>query len=225
LLASWADAINIPGMEKNRSIATLMVVGGDPSLDFANTVTARRDRVGEDLLVDYDELLAWAELTGVLDADEAGRLRSAVTAPAGQAALRRARQLREAIYRVFSAVAAGEALPASDFAVLQREAGRAAAARELVRTAEGFAWRWRDRNHVDAVTLRVAHAAAELLVDRQLGRVKECFGRNCGWLFLDTSRNGLRRWCSEETCGTRGRVSRHRARQRARSSDGEMIGE
>ncbi|TIU06903.1 MAG: CGNR zinc finger domain-containing protein, partial [Mesorhizobium sp.] len=32
----------------------------------------------------------------------------------------------------------------------------------------------------------------------------------CGWLFLDTSRGGKRRWCSMRTCGNREKVSRHR---------------
>ncbi|MBZ9993133.1 CGNR zinc finger domain-containing protein [Mesorhizobium sp. BH1-1-4] len=43
-------------------------------------------------------------------------------------------------------------------------------------------------------------------------RVRECKGRQCGWLFLDTSRGGRRRWCSDETCGTRSRVTRFRAK-------------
>ncbi|MCV4932572.1 CGNR zinc finger domain-containing protein, partial [Escherichia coli] len=47
-----------------------------------------------------------------------------------------------------------------------------------------------------------------------LGRIRECPGRNCGWLFLDTSRNGQRRWCSEAECGTPARVARHRAARR-----------
>jgi predicted RNA-binding Zn ribbon-like protein len=34
----------------------------------------------------------------------------------------------------------------------------------------------------------------------KLERVKEC--PNCGWLFLDTTKNGKRRWCSMEDCGS-----------------------
>ncbi len=55
-----------------------------------------------------------------------------------------------------------------------------------------------------------AKEARELLYVRRA--VRECLGVNCGWLFLDRSRGGRRRWCSDETCGTRSRVERFRAR-------------
>ncbi|MGH2486180.1 MAG: CGNR zinc finger domain-containing protein [Ktedonobacterales bacterium] len=29
--------------------------------------------------------------------------------------------------------------------------------------------------------------------------MRECPGPRCGWLFLDTSKNGARRWCSMES--------------------------
>ena len=45
--------------------------------------------------------------------------------------------------------------------------------------------------------------------------VKECPGAgDCGWLFYDTSRNGARRWCSMEGCGSGVKMRRHYARQR-----------
>jgi predicted RNA-binding Zn ribbon-like protein len=201
-------------MEKSRSVETLQVIGGHPSLDFANTVSSRRDRAGIDVLATYGDLLDWGLRAGVLDAAGVARLREVTEPRRANVALARAKRLREAIYRVFSAVAAGEEPPRSDFERLQREAGRGAAARQLVRTAGGFAWHWRHADNPDFVTLLLAHEAAELLVDPRRVRVKECFGRNCGWLFLDTSRNGLRRWCSEEDCGSLDRVTRHRARKR-----------
>ena len=41
------------------------------------------------------------------------------------------------------------------------------------------------------------------------GRCGEC--PSCRWLFLDTSRNGRRRWCSMATCGSRIKARRHYA--------------
>jgi predicted RNA-binding Zn ribbon-like protein len=43
--------------------------------------------------------------------------------------------------------------------------------------------------------------------------VRECLGPNCGWLFIDTSRGGQRRWCSDRSCGTHARVRRFRAKE------------
>ena len=45
-----------------------------------------------------------------------------------------------------------------------------------------------------------AEAAAELLASPTLDRVRECAGHPCGWLFIDTSRNRSRRWCSRPRC-------------------------
>ncbi|MGH3132366.1 MAG: CGNR zinc finger domain-containing protein [Gaiellaceae bacterium] len=48
-----------------------------------------------------------------------------------------------------------------------------------------------------------------------MDRVKECPGAgDCGWLFYDTSRNGTRRWCSMEGCGSRVKMRRQYARRR-----------
>jgi predicted RNA-binding Zn ribbon-like protein len=198
-------------MERNTSIGTLRIVGGNPALDFANTVSARRGRFGPDRLATWSDLRDWSLRVGVLDPAEAASL-----APDGAeaaAALARAKRLREAIYRVFSAVAAGATPPADDLGLLGRMAGRAQAARRLEARPGGGAWAWGPPDH-DAPALRVAHDAAELLVTAPKGRIRECFGPNCGWLFLDTSRNGSRRWCSEAECGTATRVARHRARVR-----------
>ncbi|WP_344746998.1 CGNR zinc finger domain-containing protein [Streptosporangium vulgare] len=34
---------------------------------------------------------------------------------------------------------------------------------------------------------------------------------SCYWLFLDTSKNGRRRWCSMTTCGSRDKARRYYA--------------
>jgi predicted RNA-binding Zn ribbon-like protein len=47
------------------------------------------------------------------------------------------------------------------------------------------------------------------------GRVRECANERCPVLFLDTSRNGSRRWCSMERCGARAKASAYYRRHRA----------
>lgn len=61
----------------------------------------------------------------------------------------------------------------------------------------------------------VVHAAAELVVRGPVDRLKRC--GNCPWLFLDHSRNGSRRWCSMEGCGTQVKIRRLTARRRGRA--------
>jgi predicted RNA-binding Zn ribbon-like protein len=57
----------------------------------------------------------------------------------------------------------------------------------------------------------VAVSAFDLLTRGPLDRVGECPG--CGWLFLDTSRNARRTWCSMETCGSRFKARRYYERR------------
>jgi predicted RNA-binding Zn ribbon-like protein len=55
----------------------------------------------------------------------------------------------------------------------------------------------------------LALAAARLLEREDLSRLRECSDDDCGWLFLDRSKNGSRRWCSSADCGNRARAKRH----------------
>ncbi|WP_274423890.1 CGNR zinc finger domain-containing protein [Chelativorans sp. YIM 93263] len=62
----------------------------------------------------------------------------------------------------------------------------------------------------------MAAAAASLFLDfYEARRIKKCPGSNCGWLFLDETGNGRRRWCSMETCGNRTKARRHHLRVNA----------
>ena len=57
--------------------------------------------------------------------------------------------------------------------------------------------------------------AVALLESKILGRVKRCPGSgDCGWLFLDGSKNASRRWCSMEGCGNRAKVRRFLIRRK-----------
>lgn len=47
-------------------------------------------------------------------------------------------------------------------------------------------------------------------------RVKACRGTDCGWVFLDASRNSSRRWCEMAGCGNRAKTATFRARHRGR---------
>ncbi len=46
----------------------------------------------------------------------------------------------------------------------------------------------------------IAISALSILSDkRKLTRVKTCPGSDCGWLFLDETKNARRKWCIMET--------------------------
>jgi len=186
-------------------------------LDFANTVDSRRDRWGPDVLVVYGDLLAWAERTGILDPGEARRIagQAAADPDAAATALSRAKLLREAIYDTFSALAAEREVPENALEILRGLVIEAQRVRRLTGAKGTVAWIWSDILTLHTVAHRLAVAAVDLLTGSEASRVKECLGRNCGWLFLDTSRNSSRRWCSDAVCGSLARVTKHRSKGRA----------
>ena len=62
-------------------------------------------------------------------------------------------------------------------------------------------------------------AAVDLvgLVSQRRDRIRRCAHPACVLWFLDTSRNGTRRWCSMDTCGNRAKAGRHYARASGRT--------
>ena len=58
-------------------------------------------------------------------------------------------------------------------------------------------------------------SAISILTDpREYSRLKKCPGENCGWLFIDETKNSRRTWCSMETCGNRAKAARHYLRHK-----------
>jgi predicted RNA-binding Zn ribbon-like protein len=134
--------------------------------------------------------------------------------------LTRARQLREAIYAVFSAQAGGRRAPHASIAFIGREAAAAAARRTLIsRHRAAFSWTWPSTgDDLDRPLWPVALSATDVLTSDRLRLVRECALETCGWLFLDTSRNQTRRWCDMRVCGNRAKVKRYYERARADSA-------
>lgn len=186
--------------------------GGRPCLDFANTVDPRHGQDRRELLHSYTDLLSWSRAATGMSDELATRLATASQGEqAAASVLERGLRLREAIYRLFAGPGAGDA----DLATLNQELSEAMEHARVVRAEPGFRWTWPDTDDLARPLWPVARSAAKLLTSPELERVRECLGENCGWLFLDTSRNRRRTWCSMEGCGNRAKARRHYARRRA----------
>jgi predicted RNA-binding Zn ribbon-like protein len=181
------------------------LLGGALALDLVNTVDPRIGDDLEEFLGSPDDLADWAALAGIARPGE----RLAVT----RRGFARTLSTREALYRVFAAVARRQTPPAADLEQLRRDYARSVAAAALVRRSGAYSLQ-ADARDENAVLLPVLISALELLAapDR-LARVKECAGHGCGWLFVDTSRSGTRRWCRMGSCGSREKMARYRARR------------
>jgi len=198
-------------------IQRLKLVGGALCLDFTNTTGWRPDPRGEEYLHDYEDVVAWAEHAGAVSETEARRLlRRAKSDPERARAVHsRAVAVREALYRIFSASAAGRLAGSPDIDLVNRAVDDAYRHLCIAPHDGGFAWEWKDaRDALDLPLWMVARSAADLLVSPELPRVRECSGHRCDWLFLDASRNRSRRWCDMANCGNRAKARRNYERRR-----------
>jgi predicted RNA-binding Zn ribbon-like protein len=196
-----------------------MLIGGALCLDFVNTVEPRNRPGGREWLPDYGALVAWSRYAGSLTGPQADRLlREVARRPSAAAAAHAwALALREALYPLFAAVAAGRAPAPADLEALNGALGPAMARARLRptgRAAGAFAWEWdADDLPPERPLWPVARAAAELLTSADLARVRACAGdvAGCGWLFVDRTKNRNRRWCHMGGCGTVAKVRRRAA--------------
>ncbi|MEU8250438.1 ABATE domain-containing protein [Nonomuraea sp. NPDC048916] len=179
------------------------LVGNALCLDFANTVNAR-PVARRDWLASAEEAETWARAVGHPIEETAGLA----------AALPAARELREVVFRVFQPLAHGERPPRADLdAIAATHADGVAHGRLDDRRGEGedlhYRLTWDTPGTARILLWEVAASAMELLGHGPLGRLGEC--PSCCWLFLDTSKNNRRRWCSMTTCGSRDKSRRYYA--------------
>lgn len=195
---------------------TFELSGGRLALDFANTVDNRPSARRRELLEAYPDLVAWGAQAGLVEPPQArAMLRAAARRPHEAAAvLRRAREFREALYRVAAALAEGDAPPPAALRRVEAAVREAAAHARLQGGRARVRWAWDPDPALDRALWPVARDAGELLTSAALSRVRECAAEDCGWLFLDESRNASRIWCNMQVCGNRAKARRHYARTR-----------
>jgi predicted RNA-binding Zn ribbon-like protein len=192
------------------------LIAGHLALDLVNTVTARNAEPVE-WLTGYPGLLQWASLTGEFDSGALNALhRLSADAPAAAAAaLHATRELREALHDVTTAIIRNDPPPADGLRRIEqawKDAVRAAeltfaagtARVQLMVETSGLAY----LNH------ELALRSLELLRALPPARTRICPGPRCGWLFIDHSRGGQRRWCDMATCGNAAKTARHYQRKR-----------
>jgi len=185
-------------------------------LDFVNTDAAAQ-LPGGDLLRDFEALLAWLKQEAAVDEERAaGIRRRAVLQPAAAAAaLVDARRVRAALRALAERGEVQDKVREDAVVEINRVLGRSAGTRRLdpdpvtggyvrnfVPTGDAFA----------GLMIPIVESAADSLIGSELPRVRRCADPRCHRVFLDGTKNGLRRLCDMGTCGNRAKAARHRAR-------------
>jgi predicted RNA-binding Zn ribbon-like protein len=226
------------------TIRDFSFIAGDPALDLVNTAAWSSAGPRNDRLGDYERLLRWATEARLIDARaESGFGAAAARDPHAAAhAVEEARSLRYLIRRLMLAATglakagrpgrdAEEAVAEFDQYLREARTHLRARLRNPDRPAEGLAhyWPWEiDRASAlqdpdsageeitpAAILWPVARAASALLTSAEVASIRMCGGDDCGWMFVDRSRNRRRRWCEMQTCGTRAKEARRSPRTRS----------
>jgi predicted RNA-binding Zn ribbon-like protein len=205
---------------KLREARTLELIGGRLCLDFANTVSTRIVSLRRDYLTCYGDLLEWSLRAGILKDQQVNRFRREARHHPARAnrVLHTAIQIRETIYRVFSSMAHQKEPSASDMAMLNSALSKALHQTQILPTGQGFEWGWKHADHaLDDMLWPIVRSAADLLTSPEIIRIRQCARREgCDWLFMDTSKNQSRRWCSMTLCGSLDKARRYYYRNRSR---------
>jgi predicted RNA-binding Zn ribbon-like protein len=195
---------------------SIELIGGHPALDLVNTVSWRHDtdRWRENLAVPLD-LFTWAHRAAVLDKHHLTAMRLAIAEDpeTAERVLRQVHELREQLYHHLADHIdhPGGEQPIREGSPLQRALADAVTASSL--TGTPARWTLQARGPLDLARVLALHAL-ELLQTMPPDRLRRCADDGCGWLFLDTTRNHSRRWCSSRDCGNRDRARRHYTRNR-----------
>ncbi|MGI8552546.1 MAG: CGNR zinc finger domain-containing protein [Dehalococcoidia bacterium] len=217
IFAPWGKCTSL-----KRTSANIMLISAIPEdlcLAYANTLSWRGSARPAEKLHDLAGLLGWIEQS----AGAGARATEATRDPAHddqKTVLRifaEAIVMREVIFRIFSAVAAGARIRDQDFVALKRALAEAPTRNQLERVGDSYAWRVeRLRLSVPDILAPVLWSAADLVLNAQHRRIRQCANEQCLWLFVDQSKSGSRRWCDMTSCGNRAKARRHYSKMKLR---------
>jgi predicted RNA-binding Zn ribbon-like protein len=218
-------------------IAAVSLPGGHPALDLVNTVAPREvlpdGSLPQDRLATPAALLAWARRAGLVNAQESELASRAWqrNRGAGAAALDGVRDVRDSLH-ITLLDAAGLVPQHPDVAAAARQRLHArwvtAIARSALRPDRGASPPDRPARRPLRLEFgptpelqvqdRITAAAMDLLLTVDYGRLRRCPPEDggCGWIVLDQSRNGSRRWCQMAGCGSAAKSRRLTERRRDR---------
>src|SRR2546426_753958 len=140
--------MNVPPTLSGAPPKRFQFVGGALCLDFCNSVGGKRGARAREYLNSYMDFVSWSQQAGLVEHSQAeAKLLNARRQPAEAATvLERAVALREAIYRIFLAVAEKKRLLGRDLEELNAELGHSLNRLRIAPNKNGFAWEWSSEN-------------------------------------------------------------------------------
>jgi predicted RNA-binding Zn ribbon-like protein len=189
-------------------------VDAERVLAFLNTLSSRPTAAPVERLASYDALLEWAREQHLLPAAAADRLSAEARRHPHQAAtvVSRAREFREALNGLAEAIEKNRQPPAAVLDTISDHLAAAYANGRLVPHEGGLQWVASTDDALERVLWEIGRAAGRLVLSPRLSKIRACAASDCGWWFVDDTRNRSRRWCDMKICGNRAKVRRFRSR-------------
>lgn len=203
---------------KERTIDTLPLDGGWLCLDFINTVNDYTKEESFDFLTNYYDVLNWSEKVSLLPSLKRKELKSQVHKNPEQAknAFKYLIEGRNTLYELFSSIAQNKIPNKSTLNNFNNYLTEVMGKLNLkVIQPHNIQPQWEYRDDLKYPIYLIIKSAYDLLTSNMLDRVKEC--GECGWLFLDQSKNKSRKWCSMDTCGSNVKAKRYYHKRKNKS--------
>jgi predicted RNA-binding Zn ribbon-like protein len=183
-------------------------------LAFVNTLSARPTPAPVERLTSYEALVEWAREQHLVSGAAAERLLAEARRHPHQATavLSRAREFREAINALALAIEQQRQPAPAVLATISDRLADAYAHGRLVPHDDALQWISSAEDDLDRVLWEISRAAGRLVLSPRLSRVRSCAAGDCGWWFVDDTKNRSRRWCDMKICGNREKVKRFRSR-------------
>ena len=189
-------------------------VDAERVLAFVNTLSSRPTAAPVEHLDSYEALALWARDQHLVSTAAADRLVAESRRHPHQAAavLARAKDFREALNGLALAIDTGRQPSADVLKTIGECLANAYANGRLVPHEGALQWVASAEDDLERVVWEIGRAAGRLVVSPRLARVRACAAGDCGWWFVDDTRNRSRRWCDMKLCGNRAKLRRFRAK-------------
>lgn len=202
------------GIQDNQSIAEKWnMPAGNVALSFANTMDWHASEQPIELLTSYKEFTAWARDYAVISQAQKDELDAQAENDLDKSRkqLTDVQKIRDVLFRIFEAEAHERDVDLKDLDYLMHKYTQAMDHAKISNDGIRYAITWpKDATDLEHPIWEIVRGSIELLLSENRIHVGQCADdRGCGFLFLDTSKNHSRRWCSMENCGNRAKAQRH----------------
>jgi len=189
-------------------------VDAERVLAFVNTLSGRPNAAPVERLLSYDALVDWAREQHLVSAAAADRLTAEAKRHPQQAAavLARAKDFREALNALAVAIEHQRQPSAAVLSTIGDCLAAAYAHGRLVPHDGALQWIASADDDLDRILWEVGRAAGRLVLSPRIGRIRSCAAADCGWWFVDDTKNHSRRWCDMKICGNREKVRKFRSK-------------